>query len=113
MTGEVQSHVLGEAQLLVLKTGELARLREFYSALGIVFVEEKHGNGPTHFAGRVGDLVLELYPLPAVATGSAGTVRALLALEALIPKRFGTGDRAGSAVHWRTWTSQAPLRRPA
>jgi lactoylglutathione lyase len=50
--------------LLVLKTGQLGRLRDFYAALGIAFAEERHGGGPTHLAGRVGDLVLELYPLP-------------------------------------------------
>src|SRR5262249_1202018 len=25
---------------------------------------EKHGNGPVHYAGKVGDAVLEVYPLP-------------------------------------------------
>lgn len=53
--------------LLVLKTHQLDQLRQFYAALGISFVEEKHGEGPTHLAVRVGDLVLELYPLPAEA----------------------------------------------
>src|SRR5436309_889163 len=53
--------------LLVLKTLQLERLQAFYSALGIVFVEERHGNGPLHYSGTIGDLVLELYPLPASA----------------------------------------------
>jgi lactoylglutathione lyase len=48
--------------LLVLKTRTLDKLKDFYTAFGITFVEEKHGDGPTHFAGRVGELVLELYP---------------------------------------------------
>jgi lactoylglutathione lyase len=50
--------------LLVLKTGQLDRLRDFYACLGIAFTEERHGSGPAHFAGRIGDVVLELYPLP-------------------------------------------------
>ena len=50
-------------KLLVLRTPEPDRLRRFYEHLGIDFAEECHGTGPPHFAGRVGDAVLELYPL--------------------------------------------------
>jgi hypothetical protein len=35
----------------------------FYQTLGIDFAEEKRGNGPVHFAGRVGGVVIEVYPL--------------------------------------------------
>jgi hypothetical protein len=45
--------------LLVWKSRQLTRLRDFYAAIGIDFVEEKHGDGPTHFAGRIGGLVPE------------------------------------------------------
>jgi lactoylglutathione lyase len=50
--------------LLVLKTHQLEALRRFYGTLGIEFVEERHGQGPLHFAGCAGDTVLEIYPLP-------------------------------------------------
>jgi catechol 2,3-dioxygenase-like lactoylglutathione lyase family enzyme len=50
--------------LLVLRSRVPERLRAFYAALGIVFVEEKHGAGPVHFAGAVGETILELYPQP-------------------------------------------------
>ena len=50
-------------KLLVLRTPQLDRLRRFYHVLGIDFAEERHGSGPLHFAGRVGNAVLELYPL--------------------------------------------------
>ena len=36
----------------------------FYGSLGIEFTEEQHGTGPVHFAGRVGEVALEVYPLP-------------------------------------------------
>jgi lactoylglutathione lyase len=49
--------------LLVLKTHQSSALRQFYEALGVSFVEERHGSGPRHFAGRVGGVVLEIYPL--------------------------------------------------
>jgi lactoylglutathione lyase len=51
--------------LLVLKTHQMDWLRTFYATLGIEFVEERHGNGPLHYSGRVGGTVFELYPLPA------------------------------------------------
>lgn len=50
--------------LLVLKTHHPDRLKDFYSALGISFAEERHGDGLKHYAGRIADLVLELFPLP-------------------------------------------------
>jgi hypothetical protein len=50
--------------LLVLKTRQIEQLRRFYQSLGIELVEEQHGNGPVHFAGRAGDVVIEVYPLP-------------------------------------------------
>jgi lactoylglutathione lyase len=48
--------------LLVLKSADVSRLLAFYSALGITFTEEKHGNGPEHFSAQLGDMVFELYP---------------------------------------------------
>lgn len=50
--------------LLVLKTRQVEQLRLFYQTLGVDLVEEKHGTGPVHFAGRAGDVVIEVYPLP-------------------------------------------------
>jgi len=49
--------------LLVLKTRQIEPLRRFYQTLGIELTDEKHGNGPLHFAGKVGDVVIEIYPL--------------------------------------------------
>ena len=50
--------------LLVLKTRQVEQLRAFYQALGVDLVEEQHGKGPVHFAGRAGAVVIEVYPLP-------------------------------------------------
>lgn len=48
--------------LIVLRCGDLAASRTFFSALGAVFAPEKHGSGPQHYACTLGLLVLELYP---------------------------------------------------
>jgi catechol 2,3-dioxygenase-like lactoylglutathione lyase family enzyme len=49
--------------LLVLRAQELRPVCEFYSALGLHFVREQHGNGPVHYAATLGTSVLEIYPL--------------------------------------------------
>jgi predicted enzyme related to lactoylglutathione lyase len=60
-------------RLLVLKTHDVDRLLRFYESLGISFAEEKHGGGPVHFAGTLGETVFELYPLPADGAVDAST----------------------------------------
>ena len=50
--------------LIVLKTHQLDVVKFFYETIGIEFVEEQHGTGPVHFAGKFGGVVLEIYPLP-------------------------------------------------
>ena len=54
--------------LLVLKTDDVERLRDFYASLGFEFVEEQHGSGPRHFSAPMGEGILEVYPLPEGAT---------------------------------------------
>ena len=44
---------------------ETAATRQFYETLGLEFVEEKHGEGPVHFACDFLGMVLEIYPLRA------------------------------------------------
>ena len=51
-------------RLLVLKTPQLDAVRAFYQSLGIELTEERHDSGPVHYAGQIGDAVLEIYPLP-------------------------------------------------
>src|SRR5438552_1576762 len=55
--------------LLVLKTRQVEQLRLFYQTLGVELAKEQHGKGPVHFAGRAGDVVIEVYPLPDDAEG--------------------------------------------
>jgi len=61
--------------LVVLKTRQVVALRRFYGTLGIELTEEKHGKGPVHFAGQVGDVVLEVYPIPDDGTAADTTTR--------------------------------------
>lgn len=61
--------------LIVLKTRQVDSLRSFYGALGIELAEEQHGKGPVHFAGKIGDAVLEVYPLPEGSSSADATTR--------------------------------------
>lgn len=48
--------------LVVLRTGNVDMALAFYRAIGLSFVEEKHGSGPVHYSCQVGEVVLEIYP---------------------------------------------------
>ena len=50
---------------VVLYCLDLKRTKTFYETLGLRFVAEKHGNGPSHFACDFGGrFAIELYPAP-------------------------------------------------
>lgn len=47
--------------LPVMRTSNIDAMLRFYSALGLVFVEEQHGSGPIHYACELGNIVIEIY----------------------------------------------------
>jgi lactoylglutathione lyase len=101
--------------LLVLKTHQMDRLKDFYSALGVLFAEERHGDGPRHLAGRVGDLVLELYPLPDGASPADGTTRlgfAVPDLDAALRSLDAVGAVLVSQPKTTPWGRRAVVRDP-
>src|SRR5262245_34215212 len=69
--------------LVVLKTRQVDDLLRFYGTLGIPLTQEQHGNGPVHFAGRVGDVVFEVYPLSDHDPSADATTRLGFAVENL------------------------------
>lgn len=70
--------------LVVLKTRQVDSLRKFYGTLGIELIEEKHGKGPVHYSGRIGELLLEVYPLPVDDTLTDSTTRLGFVVENVI-----------------------------
>jgi lactoylglutathione lyase len=52
-----------DIRLLVLRTGDIKRLADFYSLFGLAFDYHKHGNSPFHYSATIGRTVLEIYPL--------------------------------------------------
>ena len=49
---------------LVLKTSDVSAVVAFYQSLGFTFTEEQHGKGPLHHSAKLGDGIIEIYPLP-------------------------------------------------
>ena len=59
--------------LLVIKTHQRDKHKDFYSTLGLEFVEEQHGSGPLHYAAKLSHGVFEIYPLPDEAESDSST----------------------------------------
>jgi predicted enzyme related to lactoylglutathione lyase len=53
--------------LLMLRATHLGATLDFYRRLGLLFVEEQHGNDPVHYSSSLAGTVLELYPEAAEA----------------------------------------------
>jgi predicted enzyme related to lactoylglutathione lyase len=101
--------------LLVLKTRQLGKLREFYQAIGIPLSEEQHGTGPVHYAGRVGDATLEVYPLPDGADPADSTTRLgfrVNDLDEVLHSLQAMGTRIVSPLQQSAWGYRAVVRDP-
>jgi hypothetical protein len=100
-------------KLVVLKTGQVDRLRAFYKALGIDLTAEKHGAGPVHYAGKVGEAVLEINPLPA-GTVADTTTRLGLAVQNLAQVMQAIRDAGvvASEPQQSIWGLQTVVRDP-
>ena len=51
-----------QLNLIMIRAQDLLRSRDFYAAIGLSLILEKHGSGPEHYASELGSLVLEIYP---------------------------------------------------
>src|SRR5437764_2366334 len=101
--------------LLVLKTRQVEQLRRFYQTLGIALAQEQHGKGPIHFAGRAGDLVIEVYPLPDDGTPVDSSTRLGFAVESLadvIQALQSIGTKVVKPPKETTWGLQSVVRDP-
>jgi predicted enzyme related to lactoylglutathione lyase len=96
--------------LLVLKSHQLDRVKDFYTAMGITFVEERHGDGPLHLSARVGEVVLELYPLQDGEADSTTRLGfAVPDLDAVLA-RLGAAVVSGPAM--TPWSRRAVVKDP-
>lgn len=85
--------------LLVLYCTDLDGCRRFYTALGLDFSPEQHGQGPGHWAAVLaGGTVLELYPATAARTTGAVRLGLVVTVGDLTPGRHLLYDPDGRAV---------------
>ena len=49
-------------KVLVLHVEDLEASKTFYERVGFVFKREQHDRGSVHYAGKMGNALLELYP---------------------------------------------------
>lgn len=100
-------------KLLVLKTHQLEAMRAFYQALGVDLVEEQHGKGPAHFAGQVGGVVLEIYPLAdGEAESSARLGFSVADLDGMFQRLQASGTTVVSKPQQTEWGHRAVVRDP-
>jgi catechol 2,3-dioxygenase-like lactoylglutathione lyase family enzyme len=104
--------------LLVLRCGDLATSLAFFRAVGLEFVEERHGSGPLHYAATMGELVVELYPrAKAGSPGDSGCDPARLgftvpALEDVLSRLADLGAPIVSPLKEVPWGRRAVVRDP-
>jgi lactoylglutathione lyase len=101
--------------LLVLKTRQIEQVRLFYQTLGIELAEEQHGKGPVHFAGRVGGVVVEIYPLLDDGSAVDSSTRLGFGVENLaevIQLLQGIGTIIVTPPRETTWGLQAVAKDP-
>jgi predicted enzyme related to lactoylglutathione lyase len=101
--------------LLVLRTCQLEALKAFYATLGIEFVTERHGGGTSHYAGYVGSLLLELYPLPEGSTQPDATTRlgfVVPDVDAVLQTVESAGGNVVSRPQQTQWGLRAVVRDP-
>jgi hypothetical protein len=79
--------------LVVLRSSNPALLAGFYPKTGLVFQQEKHGNGPVHFAADLEGCVLEIYP-----QGAEGPSTSVLRLGLTVPHLSDLIGTPGEAV---------------
>jgi lactoylglutathione lyase len=102
-------------KLLVLRTPHLDRLRRFYQVLGIDFTKERHGSEPLHFASRIGDAVLELYPLESEGASVDSTLRLGFGVTDLLETVLSLeadGAKIVSKPKPTAWGNRAVVRDP-
>jgi lactoylglutathione lyase len=102
-------------KLLVLKTGQVEELRTFYGMIGVPLLQEQHGGGPVHYAGQIGDAILEVYPLPNGAKAADATTRLGFTVDELA-KTVAALKNAGAVVMRESreteWGLCASIRDP-
>ncbi len=94
--------------LIVLKVADIEVSVRFYEALGMTFKREQHGEGPVHFSGSAGSVLLELYPSKGETV--AGTTRigfSVFSLAEVVEALLKVGASLASPPRCGPWGERA------
>lgn len=100
--------------LIVLRARHARKLSDFYSALGLEFKPEKHGQGPTHYSAHCGETILEIYPCLKIGAGTA-SLRLGFDVESIgeVHRRLrAQGAEVVTQPHESPWGMRAVFRDP-
>ena len=103
-----------QLQLVVIYSPNPETICAFYERLGMRFARERHGRGPEHFAAQLGELVFEIYPLPA-DDSPANSVRlgfAVAALDKLLETLLDAGGKLITEPLDSPWGRRAVMADP-
>jgi len=64
----VDTDMFPQIDSIVIRSKDVEALCRFYQALGMRFQQERHGDGPFHYASLINGAVLEIYPCKANET---------------------------------------------
>ena len=90
----------------------------FYRALGLQFVEERHGTGPVHYSTRVGSTVLEIYPgenatpLDRISSGATMLGFGVTSLDSAVAAVQTLGSQIVTSPRDSTWGRRAVVLDP-
>jgi lactoylglutathione lyase len=59
--------------LVVIRSTDIERARQFYLAMGLLMRRDAHDSGPAHYVSVVSGLVFEIYPLAPGQPPTTGT----------------------------------------
>jgi lactoylglutathione lyase len=100
------------ANLLVLRSPDIHRAAAFYRALGLLFIVERHGNGPEHYTSLVNGFVFEIYPLATGQTPTTGTRIGFSvdSVDELLPLVRDLGAEVVTEPHDSEWGRRAVVK---
>ena len=98
--------------LLVIRSRDIERAKNFYSELGMLFGKEKHGNGPEHYSSGNDGFVFEIYPLKNLEQATSSTRFGLNidAVDEYIPTIIKLGGEIIEGPHNTKWGRRAVIK---
>lgn len=71
-------------KLLVIRSEDIEKTKEFYEKIGLSFIKEQHNGSPIHYSSQIEDVVFEIYP----ASSKSPVCNTRLGFESSISKEY-------------------------